>query len=256
MRKPQICLGTIALETNRWSTRIPSYLVSDWIEKIQTAGFEGIELWENHVLKSDKEAEKIKESGIPVMVYNTYAGFTDSDDDKKARIKASEMINYLDAGAVKYNIGNDPKLFNEYKKNVQVFAESLPKSCALLCELHGGTLMENNNTAQVFFDGLCPQKFAIVAHPFISPEDLQTKFDYFGKRIVHIHSQLSLGDAHVCLERRAEHVNACVNIMKDSGFTGNFTIEFTELTNSPGENIDDLFANAVKDMAYIRKLWP
>ena len=251
MSKTNIYLGTVALEINRWSSRIPSFSVSGWLDKIRAAGFDGIELWENHVLLSENEAEKIKDSGFPVGVYNHYGIFTNSDT--ALRTKAADMIRFLDAGAVKYNIGNNPDLLAEYKENVLRFAESLPDNCVLLCECHAGTLLENDNAVEDFFKGLCPQKFAMIIHPFAEPETLRSKFERFGNRIAHIHSQYSYDNKRIRLERQPEQVAACFDILKEYGYNGSFTIEFSELTAEPGENIDDLFANTVLDLSYIRR---
>ena len=251
----KIYLGTIALEVNRWTSREPSYLVSQWINKIQAAGFDGLELWENHVLRSPGEAEKIKASGFPATVYNYYGIFT-ADCAQKSKA-AIDMIGLLGSSAVKYNVGNDPALLPQYKENVLRFADGLPKECVLLCECHGGTALETNDAIEAFFEGLCPQKFGMIVHPFGCPDELRAKFERFGSRIAHIHSQLSRQEGiRLCLDDWPERVLECFDIMKTNGFAGSFTVEFTGLTAAPDENIDDLFVNAVKDLEFIRKSFP
>ena len=253
MLKPKIYLGTIALEMNRWSTRVPSYLVSDWIPKIESAGFDGLELWENHVLLSPGEAEKIKATGFPVAIYNHYGGFSNSAEDIEKRNVAAEMINRIGAGAVKYNIGSDPFQLTNYKENVLRFADALPKDCVLLCECHDGTALETSHAIKRFFKDLCPQKFGLILHPFECTKALKIKFTRFSERIAHIHSQLTgPGGTRICLDEWPKRVGDCLDVLKSRNFAGNFTIEFTGLTSAPGENIDDLFANAIKDMNFIR----
>jgi len=254
MSKPKIYLGTVALEMNRWSSRIPTFLVSQWIPKIQAAGFEGLELWENHVLLNPGEAQKIKATGFPVAIYNHYSKFSSSLEDIEKREAAVKMICYLGAGAVKYNIGNDQTLLPQYRENVLRFADTLPEDCMLLCECHDGTLLETNDAIEAFFEGLCPKKFGLMVHPFGCPDILREKFARFGPRIAHMHSQLAKEDnMRMCLEAWPERVQACFGVMKEYSFAGNFTVEFTGLTAAPGENIERLFANTVKDMEYIRK---
>jgi len=253
MHKYDISLGSIALEVNRWSSRNPSYSVSGWIPKIKAAGFDGLELWENHVLLAEGEAEKIAASGFPVSVYNHYGLFTNDKEEIAKRDMAVKMIKTLGTKAVKYNIGNNPELLAEYKENVLAFASALPEDCVLLCENHAGTLLETDDAIESFFDGLCPHRFALVIHPFGEPEELRQRFIRFGERIAHIHSQLSRGDERIRLDRWPERVMACFDIMKEYGFSGGFTVEFTELTSAPGENIEDLFTNAVLDLEFIRR---
>ena len=249
MHKPKIYLGTIALEKNRWSSRVPSYLVSEWLPKIIAAGFDGLELWENHVLQSPGEAEKLKNSVFPIAIYNHYGTFSNTAEDIHKREKAVEMINFLGAGAVKFNVGNDPALLAVYKENVLRMADAIDGT--MFCECHANTLLEFNDDIVAFFSDLCPQKFQLMVHPFIEPKLLQEKFELFGSRLSHIHSQLSDDSGkRICLENWPERVTACLDIIKEHNC--NFTVEFTELTNAPGENIDDLFTNTIRDLKFIR----
>ena len=90
-------------------------------------------------------------------------------------------------------------------------------------------------------------------HPFGEPSALQEKFDLFGDRIALMHSQVqNPAGERVCLEDQLEKVQDCFRIIKSHNFSGDFTIEFTGLTAMPGENMDTLFANVVKDMEYVR----
>ena len=251
MNKTSVILGTIALEINRWSSRVPSFKVSDWIDKIRGDGFDGLELWENHVLLAEGEANRIKESGFPVVVYNSYIGFEDAARQK--RDGAAEMIRFLGASSVKYNVGAGMDLFDEYKKNVREFADMLPDNCLLLCECHAGTILEDNETAKQFFEGLPADKFGIILHPFNDASVLQERFNIFGARIKQMHSQLvNENSERVCLASAPEYVSSCMNILKGNNFTGGFTIEFTGGTSMPGENIYCLFENAKSDLNYLK----
>ena len=252
---PKILFGTIALEINRWSSRIPSYSVSDWVGRFKADGFDGLELWENHVLlhpSRDGEINKIIASGFPVSVYNTYAAF--DDESRGQRETAAETVKRLNAGAVKYNVGADESKIGEYKRNLISFAEALPDNCKLLCECHAGTVLEDNDAAAKFFGDLPEERFGVILHPFECPNELRTKFKIFGSRIKHIHSQITDGTgSRVRLDRLSERALACLGVMKEFNFYGSFTIEFTEGTSAPSENIDGLYENAMKDMRFIRE---
>jgi len=250
----KIFLGTIALEVNRWSSRVPSFSVCDWIDKIRNDGFDGIELWENHLLmheKPEEEAKRILASGFPVEVYNSYIGFENSAASH--RDTAVKMIKLLKAPAVKYNVGSDLNKLVEYKDNLIKFASDLPESCRLLCELHDGTVLEDDAVAMEFFNDLPKGKFDLILQPFGSLDVFKKKFEIFGDRITNIHSQLSDdNDKRIGLEQKKNTVCECFAVMKDYDFDGDITIEFTEGTASPGENIDDLYKNTVLDMQFIR----
>ena len=44
-----VYIGTILLEANRHRPgKVPTYLVSQWSQRFVQAGFDGVELWENH----------------------------------------------------------------------------------------------------------------------------------------------------------------------------------------------------------------
>lgn len=45
----RVLIGTILLEPNRWKPgKLPSFRVSQWLDRFADAGFAGVELWENH----------------------------------------------------------------------------------------------------------------------------------------------------------------------------------------------------------------
>ena len=83
MKNP-LYLGTAALEIYRWAPACPmeirpvSLQISEWAEKIAAAGFDGIELWEQHSLNVSV-TEKARQNRLlaPLAVYNTYLPFDD-----------------------------------------------------------------------------------------------------------------------------------------------------------------------------------
>ena len=84
-----VYLATIALEKNRWTTRQPSYAVSDFLPRLRNDGFDGIELWENHFLLADaQEQRRLADSGIP-LIFNTYTRF---DEGLTPRLRAVAYI--------------------------------------------------------------------------------------------------------------------------------------------------------------------
>src|SRR5436190_8880648 len=96
-------LGTILLEVNRHRPgKSPTFRVSDWMARIAQAGFEGIELWENHaILAPEDEVTSLQSGPLPVAIFNTYAGFLDGEEN--ARQRAAELVERLGAAAVKFN---------------------------------------------------------------------------------------------------------------------------------------------------------
>ena len=250
----QFYIGTVLLEKNRWSTRVPSFRVSDWLERFVRDGFDGIELWEHHLNAADDELLKLEDAVPPVSVYNLYADFSDASKPKLA--KAAESIRHLHPTGVKFNFGDDADKMAEYRQNLLAFAGALPVGCTLLCEVHQGTVLEDVNTAAAFFKELPADRFQIITHAFSgSAADLQKQFDAFGSRISLVHVQYMKDNARVRLDRSPGHARECLRVLEANGFTGDFTMEFTEGTQAPDETIEMLYENALLDMRFIKENW-
>jgi len=104
-----IYIGTILLERNRWSPgKVPTYQVSEWMDRFKRDGFDGMELWENHAaLCSDDELARLEQAPLPVVVFNSYAGL--GDGGLPEREQATRLANRLGARAIKFNVGNVPE---------------------------------------------------------------------------------------------------------------------------------------------------
>ena len=251
---PTFYMGTVLLEKNRWQSRIPSYRVSEWMARFAADGIEGIELWENHALKSEGEPAAICTAALPVAVYNMYADF--SDESRAQLDAAAEMIRLFQPWGVKFNVGDDPARMAEYRANLLAFADRLPSACVLLCEVHQGTVLEDVDMAAAFFADLPIEKYQIISHAFSGDaEGLQKQFDAFGKRMTLVHVQLCVEDKRVCLDTEAALSRVCIEVLQKNGFEGAFTLEFTEGTATPNENIEELYACALRDMQFIKENW-
>ncbi len=252
----KIYIGTILLELNRWSSpKAPTYLVSEWLERFQEAGFDGMELWEYHAtLCPPEELAKLEESDFPVAVYNTYCDFrNESMPDQRT---AADMIRRFGAKGVKFNVGKDPALKDIYLENLRNWGDSLPEDCRLLCECHGGTIVEEPAAASEFFGGLEDERWQFIVHCLMSDLDrLKEWFSVFGKSITHAHVQMvDENGKRIRLERNPKHVREAINVMRGEGYRGSFTLEFTEGTSAPDENMEDLWKAALDDLRFLKSL--
>jgi sugar phosphate isomerase/epimerase len=109
----QVFPASILLEPNRWKPgRVPSICASEWSGRAAAAGFDGWELFENHHrLASAAEQEALRNSPLPVRVFNSYAAFDPAD--APAREAARQAAIDLRAGAMKFNVGNAPAQLRE-----------------------------------------------------------------------------------------------------------------------------------------------
>ncbi len=240
-----IYIGTVALEKNRWGSREPSFKVSEWTKRFIDDGFEGMELWEFHYLLADEsEKERISNSDFPIL-YNSYVGF--NDEDSEGRTEAAKAINVIKAHALKYNVKDDSDKFDEYKKNLLAWSDQIHPDCRLLCECHGGTLLEDLDTAKRFFQDLDPERFGIMQHPAGNLEAFSKWHDAFGERIEQLHMQFRTPESDPSTSECRESLEELDAYLKNKNFEGKLTIEFTRGIGKE-ENIEDVYANACSDM--------
>jgi sugar phosphate isomerase/epimerase len=244
---PKILLGTVLLETERWRSGLPTFRVSEWMGRIADAGFDGIELWQNHALRADEsERAAIARSTLPVHCFNSYLTFTDDSVDDVAPV--ADLIKRLRCRTVKFNFLNDPALRDEQLRHISAFAAMLPAEVRLLCECHNKTLADTPAAASELLDALgSADRFGAIVHAFSDAERLGAWFDRLGDRIVHAHCTLPPpgGDADA-------PVGAAVCRMQSLGFTGTWTIEFTDRVRPHGADIGQLFDSAVRDLVRLR----
>jgi sugar phosphate isomerase/epimerase len=248
---PPIYIGTILLERNRWSPgKAPTYRVSEWMDRFKRDGFDGLELWENHAaLCADDELARLEQAPLPVAVFNSYAGM--GDRGLPERGQAARLANRLGATAIKFNVGNVPEDQAEYARHALVWADSMPRVARMLCECHPGTIMEDLATARATYDRWNDGRFHAIVHAFSEPEEmLIAKMSLLGPRIVtHVHAALG---AHTA-ETNAR-VHRRIGILRDLGFAGSFTLEFTQGTGEPGEDREIMYERALRDLELIRKV--
>ncbi len=246
----EMYLGTVLLEANRWAKdRSPTYRVSEWVARSAAAGFDGLELWENHaVLADDGERAALRAAQLPVAVFNSYVPL--DANSEAARREVAELIRDLKARKVKFNVGSSAEALESELRVVRGWADQLP-GVALLCECHPGTALEDPAVAAQVLAGY--PEIGVIVHPFNCP-DLAAWCKHFGARIAHAHVQVV--DAQWRrwrLRDQADLVRERLAILHEAGFAGSYTIEFTAGVGVAPENRDALFAAACDDLAFLRE---
>lgn len=245
----RILLATVCLERNRWSSKQPSFAISDWHPRILADGFDGIELWENHhLLAGAAEQGRQVETASPLAVFNTYAGFGDGEGEAQQRERAAEAAARLEARAVKYNLGREVDGLAAYRRNLLAWAALLPAECRLLCECHPGSVLEEVDAAAAFFADLDPVRFGVIAHLAGDAEGVTKWLEAFGPRVQHLHYQKRQPVSDAEAKQWADAAAA----VKDHGFAGSVAIEFTRGIGKQ-EQIETLYANAKEDLAWCRE---
>jgi excisionase family DNA binding protein len=253
----EIYIATILLEPNRWTDAMrPSYAVSEWLGRFRDAGFDGMEVWENHAaLCGPRELEALAASDFPCRVFNTYAGFDAAGAEQRAR--AAQLADRLGAGRVKFNFGSDAERLDEYLAALTAWAGMLPDGCRPLCECHHGTVLEEPERAADAFRRLGGLEVEVIVHPlFLSSHALRRWLDAFGANVTHAHVQLR--DEHGVFQRLGSSpglVRERLAILAEGGFRGSFSLEFTAGTRTRGETHERLWRNALADLAFLREHW-
>lgn len=249
----QFLVNTVLLEKNRWQTvQHPSILVSDWMDAIQSDGFDGIELWANHALKaSDEEVNALSAHPLPIEIFNSYVSFEDSHERERAEV--ASIIQQLSPKQVKFNLGPSEALIDTYIENLKQWKDQLPEGCQLLCECHPGTVMEDPKKAKDLFSHLGNMNCKAIIHPFHENTDLHTWFHHLGDRIAHAHVSLYKGGSFYALEEAMEWSKDRVKDLKTHGYKGSFSMEFTKGTATEEETPEKIYAQALRDFSFLKK---
>lgn len=260
--KPRILLGSIALEPKRWApVKTPSYPVSAWLPRFFEDGFDGVELWGYHWENATPaEQTALREKAAPLAIYSAYCGFDEGQED--SRRQAAQGVHELQAQGVKFNVGNNQDKTAVYIETVREWAAGLPDGTRLLCECHPGTLMERADAAKRFFDAWPEERFQALVHPVAQQmpgmpplQSLQAWIDALGGRITHAHMQLrDTDDDFIALERNEQYVRDALTLMRDAGFCGTITLEFTAGTRAPDQTPESLYTAIVRDLEFLRAL--
>ncbi len=248
--------GTVAIEPNRWAgpTSAP-IAVSPWLDRLADAGFDGIELWERHlVAATPAEAAAVLEHQLPVAVLNSYVSLDDPDDG--ARRTVADSVRRAGAEAVKFNVGNDPGAVDDYADRIARWLEMLPHEVSLLCECHHGiSIAEDPPTAAAIFAAAAPaDRLGAIVHTHEHPDHLRARFDAYGERIRHVHVN-HLDVATLTAPRLSEAVDrlaAQVDLLDELGFVGTWTIEFVEGVGTDHDHVAHLVDQACHDLAVLR----
>jgi sugar phosphate isomerase/epimerase len=250
-------LGTVLLEPNRWKNRNqPVLRVAEWLPRIAEAGFEGIELWENHWhCASDSERDAIKTSPVPIAGFNTYPRFDDPAAETEVN-KALAVCEALGARYLKFNVGHQaPQSLDEANARLKAIASRLPEATELRCECHAGTWLETPEAVSNFIESSPePPPFVGILHAFAMPIPELIRWlsiPRFNVKEIHVQC-IDENGKWVGIARYPNRSCETLRVLSDHGFDGDFTLEFTEGTAAQGNDPEVLWKNALEDFAFLR----
>ncbi len=261
---PAILLGSVAIEPARWAhlrpvaegTEPPSLVrLSDWVAQSATAGFDGIEVWERHLVGADDaEVHALTNGVLPLPIFNSYVSL--DDPDHKARESVARSAQRAGSSGIKFNVGNDPAMQAAYSERIAAWLDMLPPDTALLCECHHGiSIAEDPQIAQAIFnDAGASDRVQTIVHTHETADHIRSRFDAYGDRITHVHvnfldfkamSAPRLVDVRGQLEEK-------VDLLATLGFTGSWTLEFVSGLLSDHDNPTHLMAQAAQDLLVLK----
>lgn len=247
-----VYLSSILLEKNRFNGKGPSFLVSEWIEDIAEAGFAGLEIWMNHLsLASRSEWDLIKaraaETDLPIPLIS--AGLPSDASDKSRRYLDSviEACEYFRPDGLKFSLGDPSR--PDALEHVKSWARDLPRDIALIYD--GGESVIGPE-AMAGLKKTLGGRFHAVLRPFLAgTKEAGAIMDATGDFIANFGVQARKGGARILLSENADAHLEVIAAMRSRGFKGAWTLEFTKGAGLPGENIEQLFDNAEKDLNFL-----
>jgi sugar phosphate isomerase/epimerase len=253
----QVLLGTVAIEPNRWGMAKPDgapvTVVSEWLDAIAAAGFDGLELWERHATWVDAgEVDKIAAGPIPVVIFNGYALW--DDPDPGAREATAAWVRRFGATGVKFNLGNDPSARDAYVERLRRFHEQVDPSVRLLCECHEGTLADDPAIAAGIFDAVASrERLQAIVHLHRKPHGVAAFMDGYGDRVGHVHVQLAEEGPDTDPAALADDLREGVELLRSFGFAGSWTIEFAYGRMTDHDEAGYILRWATRDLRALRE---
>ncbi len=255
-----ILLGTVAIEPNRWGTldpsRAPRTQLADWLPAIAGAGFDGLEVWEEHLTAAEDGGDALLSGMLPISVLNTYESL--DDPDPIGRRTVADWVRRSGASAVKFNVGNDAGSAELYAERITEWLGDLPSDASLLCECHAGiSIAEDPQVAARIFEAAGPvDRLGAIVHTHETPDHLRARFDAYGDRIRHVHvNYLDVADRSVpLLADRRDDLAATVDLLRSLGFRGTWTIEFVDGILSDRDLPELLVPQAIEDLGVLRSV--
>jgi sugar phosphate isomerase/epimerase len=252
-----VLLGTVAVEPNRWGMLDPSgratVTLSDWLPAIADAGFDGIELWDRHVVDAPPdEVRAVLGGALPVTIFNSYVGF--DDPEPAARDVVAGWVARAGSTGVKFNVGNDPTQVSAYAERVAAWVERLPEGSVALCECHEGTSVAADPAvaASLLSSAGPPDRVQAIVHTHEHPDHLRRRFDLYGDRIGHVHVNFLDGGRAPGLVEVRDRLGEQVALLRSLGFDGTWTVEFVRGVLTADDDPEHLVGQAAEDLVVLR----
>jgi hypothetical protein len=256
-----VYLSTMLLEKNRWNGKGPSLLVSDWMEPIGEAGFAGLDIWMNHLrFSSRSEWELIKDmaadSDLALALISATVPTDNSDKSQRLRESILEACDYFRPDGLKLSLAEDARLRGpvavpvESLEFIRTWGQDVPREIGLLFDAgEGPSSLDALALARKTLSG---DRYKAVLHPFLlPPRRFEAALEASGDFIANLGVQAKKDGEWILIEDEPDAHFQVLAAARTHGFKGTWSLEYTKGIGLPGEDIDDLFDNAEKDLNFM-----
>ena len=183
---------------------------------------------------------------MPVSLINSYASC--EPEGLEGRKQTAELASFFAADGMKFNFGKFPERQDIYIAVVREWSKMFKTGFRMISENHRGTTTADAKVAASAYGQLEGINVGGIIHFDNDEETYRERFGLYGKYLTHIHCKLSSEDSMMS----EDEVRRNVAWLREFGFSGTYTIEFTEGVRSD-LSIEGLYKNAVRDMKLLRK---
>jgi hypothetical protein len=246
-----IYLSTLLLEKNRANGKGPSLLVSDWMEPISEAGFGGLEIWMPHLFFSSRsEWDLIRERGeefdLATGIVSSVLPVDDSDKSQRLRDAILEACDAFRPQGLKLLPGRGEDVLGFLK----AWSRDVPRGMTILLDCREGEA--GSEGLEAAREALPGERFQAVLHPFLfSAAEFEQVLGRFGGFIGNLGVQAKKGGQWAGLSEAGDEAAKIIAISRKLGFKGNWSLEFTQGAGQRGEDIDEMFDQAEKDLNFL-----
>ena len=269
----EILLNSIALEPNRWTKeKIPYVALEELLTSVATAGFDALEVWQNHVALLDRGgldslAERAESLGLAIPVVGMYPRFHLEGRERDAELDRLEaMLGIMDAlgtDVLKIMPGTlaSAEMTPELWDRLVGFAREMldrtrPGNITIPCETHGKTVADDPDALLRFFEAVGSDRLKVCWQP-LDFEDTQAAlelYDRLAPHVTHLHLQGRRGGEMDLLEAADIDYARVLGHIFAGGFDGYVSIEFARgcVVDSPELfDLEEVLESAAIDRAFI-----
>ena len=266
MKKSRLHLNTIALEPNRWSRdKTPVFDLATLLPPIAAADFRYVELWEGHIARLDAEqiaaAQALAEkTGLELTIAGLYPKLhLDGDQAAQEFARISNLMRSakrLGSRTIKFFVGSIASATcttRELDLSIgflhQLRETANREALVLAGEFHANTLFDTIESTQKLLSLIEGLKICFQPFNFGSTEQTLADLRTLAPEVVHFHLQGRREGQFSTLERADIDYAAVLSLLAETGYTGDFGIEFVK--GCVVDTVDESYLRRVLDAAAV-----